>query len=385
MNFTNAISSELLTLAPFLSTIEKGNPFRVPYAYFNQFAQNTLDVILENEELSKEAATALALKNGKAMTIPQNYFETLWHEVMAKTYEDDGVEQLPETASEIFSTPAGFFESMQANVFAAIKDAEEDEECRNELNFLSGIEETGLTVPPNYFRQLQSAVMERILNLEDEEENTDTSIIDQAALQNPFALPAEYFENASEVVLYAVSEKEYESEIVNEIAGKQDFEVPHGYFEQLQNSVFQSIKSDETAAEPEKGKTVSMPAGQRQTSSFVKYAMRIAAMLTILFVGWQLLDRQETGNNELAMLGPSPQLLMKMELMMKESGLTSQDLKSYISNNAEEFENIELEELGIDASSLAMKNQNAKDILLTNEAMDLLDISADEIEDFLNE
>ena len=46
---------------------------------------------------------------------------------------------------------------------------------------------------------------------------------------------------------------------------------------------------------------------------------------------------------------------------------------------------MDLEDMDINASDIDMKNQNGKDILLNQEAMDLLDITTDELEDFLNE
>lgn len=385
MTLKNTISSELLTLAPFLSTIEKGNPFRVPNAYFNQFAQNTLDEILETEELSMEAATTLALRTGKSMTVPQNYFEELWHNVMVKADEDNaGTDNLPQIAEDIFTTPLGYFETLQANVFAAIAEANEDIDCQTELEAIDNVEENGLSLPSNYFEQFQALVMERIHNLSDEEEGVDTDMIDEVAALNPFALPEDYFEIASEATLFAVSDMEYVSEVLSETANDQHFATPKGYFEQLHNSVLQAVKAEETVAEPEMGRTVAMP-NQRQSVPFVKYALRIAAVLTILFVGWQILDRQDTGNNQVAMLGPNAHVLMKMDLMMEESGLTGEDLQAYISNNADEFANMDLEDMDINASDIDMKNQNGKDILLNQEAMDLLDITTDELEDFLNE
>lgn len=385
MTLKNTISSELLTLAPFLSTIEKGNPFRVPNAYFNQFAQNTLDEILETEELSMEAATTLALRTGKSMTVPQNYFEELWHNVMVKADEDNaGTDNLPQIAEGIFTTPLGYFETLQANVFAAIAEANEDIDCQTELEAIDNVEENGLSLPSNYFEQFQALVMERIHNLSDEEEGVDTDMIDEVAALNPFALPEDYFEIASEATLFAVSDMEYVSEVLSETANDQHFATPKGYFEQLHNSVLQAVKAEETVAEPEMGRTVAM-SNQRQSVPFVKYALRIAAVLTILFVGWQILDRQDTGNNQVAMLGPNAHVLMKMDLMMEESGLTGEDLQAYISNNADEFANMDLEDMDINASDIDMKNQNGKDILLNQEAMDLLDITTDELEDFLNE
>ncbi len=386
MTLKNTISTELLTLAPFLSTIERGNPFTVPNAYFNQFAQNTLDEILEIEELGKEAATTLALRTGKSMTIPQNYFEELWHNVMLKTDEDNAsTENLtPKATEEIFTTPLGYFETLQANVFAAIADANEDIDCQTELEAIENVEEKGLSLPSNYFEQFQATVMQRIHNLSDEEEGVDTDMIDQVAVLDPFALPEDYFEVASEATLLAVSDLEYVSEVLSETASDQHFTTPKGYFEQLQNSILQAVKAEEIVAKPEMGRTVAMP-NQKQSVPFVKYALRIAAVLTILFVGWQILDRQDTGNNQTAMLGPNAQVLMKMDLMMQESGLTGEDLQAYITYNAEEFANMDLEDMDINASDLAMKNQSGKDILLNQEAIDLLDITTDELEDFLNE
>lgn len=128
-----------------------------------------------------------------------------------------------------------------------------------------------------------------------------------------------------------------------------------------------------------------MPSAQRQPNTGFRYVLRVAAVLAVLFVGWQLLNQAPQGNGkQTALLSPpSPQLLLKMEQMRMDLGLTSGDLTAYISNNAEEFASVIDER--IDGNDITTQPQITKNIELNPEAMDLLDISTDEIEEFLSE
>ncbi|HRI28160.1 MAG TPA: hypothetical protein PK239_14470 [Chitinophagales bacterium] len=375
----NAISSELLALAPFLATVKRDNTFGVPQGYFAQLEQNTLSKVLEANELNAQAPVTMLLRQKQDMTVPKDYFEELYHTVMAiNTAEKTAatLETIPPAAQTPFTTPNGYFDQLHQTILQQVTDLAQDEQADEALILAAANE--GLTTPAGFFAEMQTNIWERITNLANEEANLNTHTIDQAAANDGFTTPEGYFAESAEAVLYAVTDQEYLPDTLQQLKTAPAFGTPQGYFDQLPQTILQK-----TAQQPQSAKEISLPAQQPA----LRYALRVAAVVAMLFVGWQLLNRSaDTGNNgELALLTPNPALLAKMETAMIEAGITQKDLQYYISNNADEFANFDLEELNITASDLSIKNTTSKSIQLTPEAMDMLDISADDIDQFLSE
>lgn len=375
----HAISSELLALAPFLATVKKDNPFGVPQGYFAQLELNTLSKVLEANELNAQAPVTMQLRQKQDMTVPKDYFEELYHTVMATNLvQEIQTNPLPQAP---FTTPEGYFDQLHQTILQQVTDLAQDEQADEALILAAANE--GLTTPAGFFAEMQTNIWKRITNLADEETNLNTHTIDQVAANDGFTTPEGYFAESTEALLYAVTnQEEYLPETLQQIKNAPAFGTPQGYFDQLQQALLQK-----TAQQPKSAKEVTMPAQRQQSVPALRYALRVAAVVAMLFVGWQLLNRSaDTGNNgELALLTPNPALLAKMETAMIEAGITQKDLQFYISNNADEFTNFDLEELNITASDLSIKNTTSKSIQLTPEAMDMLDISADDIDQFLSE
>ncbi|OWY19272.1 hypothetical protein C7N43_22810 [Sphingobacteriales bacterium UPWRP_1] len=380
MTLRNDILTELLALSPFLATVERGNPFRVPGGYFTQLAQTTLENALEDDELRTSAPVTMNLRTtGSNMSVPEGYFEELFHNTMAQLHEDAEITaKLPDTATP-FTTPANYFEQLQANILLAVKDAAHDEELNTQF-LQDAIAGEGFTVPPQFFEQMQAAVRNRLENLANEETGFDTGNIDQIAVEPAFAIPTNYFEELQENVRVAVGEEEYMPELLAQLPVNAGFTTPNGYFEQLHQHVMKAVGTQDVIAAPETGKTVPISPAQRQSNTGFRYVLRVAAVLAVLFVGWQLLNlpSQQGNGQQTALLNPpSPQLLLKMEKMKTDLGLTDGDLTAYISNNAEDFEAIIDEKIG--DNDIPAQPQMTKSIKLNLEAMDWLDISTDEI------
>lgn len=380
MTLRNDILTELLALSPFLATVERGNPFRVPGGYFTQLAQTTLENALEDDELRTSAPVTMNLRTtGSNMSVPEGYFEELFHNTMAQLHEDAEITaKLPDTATP-FTTPVNYFEQLQANILLAVKDAAHDEELNTQF-LQDAIAGEGFTVPPQFFEQMQAAVRNRLENLANEETGFDTGNIDQIAVEHAFAIPTNYFEELQENVRVAVGEEEYMPELLAQLPVNAGFTTPNGYFEQLHQHVMKAVGTQDVIAAPETGKTVPMSPAQRQSNTGFRYVLRVAAVLAVLFVGWQLLNlpSQQGNGQQTALLNPpSPQLLLKMEKMKTDLGLTDGDLTAYISNNAEDFEAIIDEKIG--DNDIPAQPQMTKSIKLNLEAMDWLDISTDEI------
>jgi len=319
MTLRNDISSELLTLSPFLATVERGNPFRVPGGYFTQLAQNTLEIALEDDELRASAPVTMNLQTAdNNMSVPEGYFEELFHNTLAQLHnaEETGV-NLPHAATP-FTTPAGYFEQLQANMLLAVKDTAHDEDLNTQF-LHDAAENNGFATPPQYFEQLHATIWNRLENLANEETGCDTGNIDHVARNPAFAIPANYFEELQQGLMAAINEEESVPQLLTQLPVNAGFTTPAGYFEQLHQNVMNAV-GVQAAATPETGKTVPMPPAQRQSDKGFRYVLRVAAVLAVLFLGWQLLNQVPQGNGkQTALLSPpSPQLLLKMEKMKSD-------------------------------------------------------------------
>lgn len=90
--------------APYLASLHRTTPYRVPENYFNELSKR----INQNVFL-----TNLFAKENQGFNVPQNYFETLTSQI-----ETNIALQQINLKADGFSTPSNYFENLQAKIVA---------------------------------------------------------------------------------------------------------------------------------------------------------------------------------------------------------------------------------------------------------------------------
>ncbi len=132
----------------------------------------------------------------------------------------------------VFTVPAGYFETLSGHILLQLNDAEE----------LGPIK--GVAVPEGYFNSLADTIMSRIKKETASDAANETTSISELVAgignKNVYAIPQVYFEQLSTVILAqiknetlsgAVQETNTISPLVAGIGNKNIYSVPQGYFE----------------------------------------------------------------------------------------------------------------------------------------------------------
>ena len=181
----------------------------------------------------------------------------------------------------VFSVPAGYFNSISETVLA----------CLREDSELPGVR-TDATVPPAYFENLAGSIMNHIkaqqISAKDEIKALSPLLFSIQA-KSVFKVPGGYFENLLQTIPAAISKIEVKEElmdlspILSEIQNKKVFEAPDKYFSELPGIILQKAKAPA-------GKVVSM--GRR----FIQVAAAAILIGAIAFGIIKYTDKQSTSN-----------------------------------------------------------------------------------------
>ena len=170
----------------------------------------------------------------------------------------------------VFTVPAGYFESLEADILMAVKD---------EGAMLSNIPALPLNdVPRGYFDSLADNILNKIKGMDDVEEELKelSPFLHNLPQQNVFTVPDGYFESFASTVLSKVNRVENTDEELSVLSprlltvkNKNVFAVPDGYFDSLPGIILNAVT-------PQQAKVVTMR--KRTVTTFIKYA--VAAIFT---------------------------------------------------------------------------------------------------------
>ena len=118
--------------APYLASLEKGNPFSVPQEYLN-----TLPDLIHGAIYADELKEAIPMSG---FIVPDQYFNVLKDSIFAEA-TGNGLQELPK--ADGFHTPDLYFQKLQANILAKTVALAATTKAI-EQNQLSGFAETGL-------------------------------------------------------------------------------------------------------------------------------------------------------------------------------------------------------------------------------------------------
>jgi hypothetical protein len=90
-----------------LGQIPKDNVFRVPIGYFDQMSFESLQIRIENQDITE--------KKHDVFTIPSGYFDTLEQSIQGRVF----VEEFSQVDSSL-SVPEGYFEELSDKIFEKI-------------------------------------------------------------------------------------------------------------------------------------------------------------------------------------------------------------------------------------------------------------------------
>ena len=93
-----------------LEQIPKDNVFRVPVGYFGQMSFESLQIRIENQDVTE--------KKHNVFTIPSGYFDTLEQSIQGRVF----VEEFSQVDSSL-SVPEGYFEDLSDKIFDKIHKA----------------------------------------------------------------------------------------------------------------------------------------------------------------------------------------------------------------------------------------------------------------------
>lgn len=112
---TDVENNEWKAEAPYLASLPKVNPFRVPEQYFDALTPSINGSIFV-ERLKGQVTAA-------GFTVPENYFDTLQEQITAQT---SGTLPFSRPQSHGYSTPEGYFEKLQASILAKTIEQEKE-------------------------------------------------------------------------------------------------------------------------------------------------------------------------------------------------------------------------------------------------------------------
>lgn len=105
---TDVENNEWKAEAPYLATLQKENPFRVPEHYFEALS-STISNSVYTEKLKESRDKA-------GFTVPDQYFQSLKGRILAETTSEEQVSALPKAAG--YTTPDQYFQKLQAGILA---------------------------------------------------------------------------------------------------------------------------------------------------------------------------------------------------------------------------------------------------------------------------
>jgi len=194
MQESNQISNELLEISRLIAGIDRKNRlFELPSGYFETFADGLMARI-KNEsvqsvktELETLSPLISQLEKKNVFSIPENYFESFPEKLLIRLKAEqakDAAEELSILSpllSQInkktpFSTPAGFFEELPDNLIHGMKAVElVNDELENLSPMMSSLRnKQPYTVPVGYFDGLVENVLFR---LKTEEKNQPAKVV----------------------------------------------------------------------------------------------------------------------------------------------------------------------------------------------------------------
>ena len=180
----NHIYDELASISPFLASLERINPYKVPENYFEQASIGILNQSLSD---TYKGMAKIALPT---MEVPAGYFENLAGSILSKinaeSKEELGV--LDEIGRKnVFAVPTGYFEILPGEVMAGIATANL-ENVAGKTNVFS--------IPEGYFETLNDEVSA---------ERATVELRKMTGQSNVFSVPSGYFENLTGEILNKVT------------------------------------------------------------------------------------------------------------------------------------------------------------------------------------
>jgi hypothetical protein len=164
------IISELKELSPVVANIGRVNVFKVPIGYFDTLSTYIL--------LLAHTSTIENLQSRDQLFVPENYFDSLANNIMARIKNESfvGVAQETKEISEliagignknIFSVDNGYFDQLADNIQIKLKPEPVSEAARETAALSKTVAEIGhenvFTVPQNYFESLAEQVNLKII------------------------------------------------------------------------------------------------------------------------------------------------------------------------------------------------------------------------------
>jgi hypothetical protein len=222
---------ELKNLSPFLASLKKTNPFKLPGNYFNDSRNSILESIKDEPTIDLQDASK------KEFSVPEDYFEGLGTRVFEKIKSEEngnkGNSIIPAQSENPFKVPTSYFDELSGRVMNKIDDKQKGENTRivniNNSNFrialsiaaifLIGIftllffvrrnqvENPGIALNNISNKEIQSYLIENIGEIE--EETIYSSIDDIDAILGSF------IDNAFESIEF--TDEEMDDFIINQI------------------------------------------------------------------------------------------------------------------------------------------------------------------------
>ncbi len=230
----------------------------------------------------------------------------------------------------VFTVPAGYFDSLSYTVLACINEAQ------NPITNHSAI--INSTIPKGYFDQLASSILVKIKKEQTAKEETASLSPLLSSLQHHqvFEAPKGYFEQLTIDIKKSIENTSYDDElkklspVLKSVQAVNVFEVPTGYFENLSNSILKKVKAPSARI-----------INFQVRNSFLKYAA--AAIITgVIAIGalryLQPTQSVNTNNTSLAILDESIEKGKTMNDQQFEETLqklTATDIAKYLENNGD--------------------------------------------------
>jgi len=230
----------------------------------------------------------------------------------------------------VFTVPAGYFDSLSYTVLACINKAQ------NPITNHSVI--INSTIPEGYFDQLASSILDKIKNEQTAKEETASLSPLLSSLQHHqvFEAPKGYFEQLTIDIKKSIENTSYDDElkklspVLQSVQTVNVFEVPTGYFENLSNSILKKAKAPSARI-----------INFQVRNSFLKYAA--AAIITgVIAIGalryLQPTQSLNTNNTSLAILDESIEKGKTMNDQQFEETLqklTAAEIAKYLENNGD--------------------------------------------------
>lgn len=131
----NEILQELQDISPFLSNIERGNPFAVPSQYFDQLSSKIMATI-QNEEIlavtEEETLFRFSAIPAVIQDVPDNYFNSLSEKIIFNIKKEEIGEELKDfpllvslKGENVFTIPQGYFENKAEEIMEKIPTVEQ--------------------------------------------------------------------------------------------------------------------------------------------------------------------------------------------------------------------------------------------------------------------